>query len=84
MKEAADALNVSLRFLQGFLATIPPCHLQAGRRKLFDDASDRNHQGRNETEGPGMPYELKPPAPDRSPYWRVRGTDYGIRIDRST
>lgn len=31
-----------------------------------------------------MPYELKPPSPGRSPYWRVRGTEHGIRIDRST
>ena len=39
MREAANALNVSLRFFQGFLASMPPCHLQAGRRKLFDDVS---------------------------------------------
>lgn len=31
-----------------------------------------------------MPYTLKPPAPGRSSYWRVRGTEHGIRIDRST
>ena len=31
-----------------------------------------------------MPYTLKPPAPGRSPYWRVRGTEHGIPIDRST
>lgn len=31
-----------------------------------------------------MPYELKPPKAGRSPYWRVRGTEHGIPIDRST
>lgn len=31
-----------------------------------------------------MPYELKAPKAGRSPYWRVRGTEHGIRIDRST
>jgi hypothetical protein len=39
MDEAAAALNVSRRFLQEFIKQIPPCHLQAGRRKLFDEAS---------------------------------------------
>jgi integrase len=31
-----------------------------------------------------MPYKLKPPKPGRSPYWRVRGSEFGISIDRST
>lgn len=31
-----------------------------------------------------MPYNLVDPAPGRSPYYRVRGTEHGIRIDRST
>ena len=37
MNEAAAALNVSRRWLQGFLQKIPPCWLVAGNRKLFDD-----------------------------------------------
>jgi integrase len=31
-----------------------------------------------------MPYALVPPKAGRSPYWRVRGTEYGISVDRST
>lgn len=31
-----------------------------------------------------MPYELKPPTAGRSTFWRVRGTEHGIPIDRST
>jgi integrase len=31
-----------------------------------------------------MPYNLVPPKPGRSPFWRVRGTEYGVAIDRST
>lgn len=31
-----------------------------------------------------MPYELKAPKAVRSPYWRVRGTEFGIYLDRST
>jgi hypothetical protein len=31
-----------------------------------------------------MPFALVPPKAGRSPYWRVRGTEYGIAIDRST
>jgi integrase len=31
-----------------------------------------------------MPFNLFPPKPGRSPYWRVRGAEFGIRIDRST
>jgi integrase len=31
-----------------------------------------------------MPFVLVPPKAGRSPYWRVRGTEYGIVIDRST
>jgi hypothetical protein len=38
MVEAA-ALVVSPRWLQDFLKTIPPCWLQCGRKKLFDDAA---------------------------------------------
>ena len=36
MDEAAEALRVSRRWLQGFLKEIDPCWLQAGSRKLFD------------------------------------------------
>lgn len=31
-----------------------------------------------------MPFKLMPPAPGRSKYWRVRGTEFGRYIDRST
>jgi integrase len=31
-----------------------------------------------------MPFVLFPPKAGRSSYWRVRGTEYGISIDRST
>ena len=31
-----------------------------------------------------MPYALKPPKAGRSLYWRVRGTEFGIPVDRST
>src|SRR6202050_1085392 len=31
-----------------------------------------------------MPFVLVPPKAGRSPYWRVRGTEYGIGFDRST
>ena len=31
-----------------------------------------------------MPYKLVAPSPGRSPYWRVRGSEFGIAIDRST
>jgi integrase len=31
-----------------------------------------------------MPYTLKPPKAGRSPYWRVRGTEFGIYVNRST
>ena len=31
-----------------------------------------------------MPYKLIDPAPGRSPYYRVRGTEYGVYLDRST
>jgi hypothetical protein len=31
-----------------------------------------------------MPFALFPPKAGRSSYWRVRGTEYGISIDRST
>jgi integrase len=31
-----------------------------------------------------MPYELKPPQPGRSPFYRVRGTEFGVYLDRST
>jgi integrase len=31
-----------------------------------------------------MPFVLFPPKAGRSPYWRIRGTEYGISIDRST
>ena len=37
MEGAAAALNVSRRWLQDFIQTIPPCWLAAGNRKLFDD-----------------------------------------------
>lgn len=30
-----------------------------------------------------MPYELQPPKPGRSPFYRVRGTEAGIYLDRS-
>ena len=85
MREAANALNVSLRFFQGFLATMPPCHLQAGRRKLFDHASidtiklEMKRRAREKCRTP-----LKAPAPGRSPYWRVRGTESRISMGRST
>jgi len=36
MNEAAAALRMSRRWLQDFIKTIPPCYLQAGRKKLFD------------------------------------------------
>ncbi len=39
MNEAAHALGVSRRWLQDFLPTIAPCHLQAGRKKLFDEVA---------------------------------------------
>jgi integrase len=31
-----------------------------------------------------MPYDLVPPKAGRSTFWRVRGTEYGIQLDRST
>jgi integrase len=31
-----------------------------------------------------MPYNLVPPKAGRSTFWRVRGTEYGIELDRST
>jgi hypothetical protein len=31
-----------------------------------------------------MPFILVPPKAGRSSYWRVRGTEYGISVDRST
>jgi hypothetical protein len=31
-----------------------------------------------------MAFALVSPKAGRSPYWRVRGTEYGISIDRST
>ena len=31
-----------------------------------------------------MPFVLVPPKAGRSPFWRVRGTEYGISIDRGT
>jgi integrase len=31
-----------------------------------------------------MPLTFVPPKPGRTPYWRVRGTYLGIRVDRST
>ena len=31
-----------------------------------------------------MPFALVPPKAGRSSYWRVRGTEYGISVDRST
>ena len=31
-----------------------------------------------------MPFKLIPPAPGRSKYWRVRGTEFGVYIDRGT
>jgi integrase len=31
-----------------------------------------------------MPYTLVAPKAGRSPFWRVRGTEYGIALDRST
>ncbi|WP_394689003.1 tyrosine-type recombinase/integrase [Hoeflea sp.] len=31
-----------------------------------------------------MPLELKPPRPGKSPYWTVRGTHLGVKLDRST
>lgn len=31
-----------------------------------------------------MPYRLIPPKAGRSPHWRVRGTELGVYIDRST
>lgn len=31
-----------------------------------------------------MPFALVPPKAGRSPFWRVRGTEYGIALDRST
>jgi hypothetical protein len=37
MVEAAAELRVSRRWLQDFLPTIPSRHLQAGRKKLFDE-----------------------------------------------
>jgi hypothetical protein len=39
MQAAAAALGVSRRWLQDFLKSIPPCHLQAGHKKLFDEAA---------------------------------------------
>ena len=39
MDDAAAALGVSRRWLQAFLQTIPPCHLAAGHKKLFDEAA---------------------------------------------
>ena len=39
MDDAAVALGVSRRWLQGFLKGLPPCHLQAGHKKLFDEAA---------------------------------------------
>lgn len=31
-----------------------------------------------------MPYKLIPPKAGRSAFWRVRGTEYGVYLDRST
>lgn len=31
-----------------------------------------------------MPFTLFPPKPGRSPFYRVRGTEFGIRLNRST
>ena len=31
-----------------------------------------------------MPFKLIPPTPGRSQYWRVRGTEFGVYIDRGT
>ena len=39
LREAAAALNVSYRWLLDYLKTIEPCWLQAGHRKLFDEAA---------------------------------------------
>ena len=39
MDEAAAELSVSRRWLQAFLNKIPPCHMAAGHRKLFDEAA---------------------------------------------
>lgn len=31
-----------------------------------------------------MPLKLKPPRPGKTPYWSVRGTHLGVKVDRST
>ena len=31
-----------------------------------------------------MPFKLYPPSPGRTPYYRVRGTEFGVRLNRST
>ena len=31
-----------------------------------------------------MPFKLVPPTAGRSPFWKVRGTELGIPINRST
>jgi len=30
-----------------------------------------------------MPLELKPPRAGKTPNWQIRGTHYGIRVDRT-
>jgi hypothetical protein len=37
MDETANELRVSRRWLQDFLKSAPPCWLEAGRKKLFDE-----------------------------------------------
>jgi len=39
MNQAAAALGVSRRWLQGYLKEIDPCWLECCRRKLFDEAA---------------------------------------------
>ena len=63
MNEAAQELGVSRRWLQDFLPTIPPCWLQAGRKKLFDEkAMDAIREA----------MRVKPVAPLRRAAWPAR------------
>jgi hypothetical protein len=77
--EAAAEPGVSYRWLQDFLKTIPACWLQCGRKETL-----RRRRPSPDPRGHAMPYTLHPPKAGRSPYWRLRGTEFGIPISRST
>ena len=77
LPEVAAKFHVSRRWLQGHLDGVP--YLCAGRKKLFDEVALTALK-----ESSTMPYALVAPKAGRSPYWRVRGTECGISIDRST